>query len=460
MIPDVLFALGLLLTPASQLRLAGFPVGPGEICLLIWIVLILGREAARLGQPLTPALSRLLIFWSIFTIAQSLGTLTARLIGDQHDPEWFMHDVMAYPLLAAVSCLSLIDPDAGTRLRRVGWLLCALGTPVVAAQLAHLWGLFDIPSVDPLWWDQFRGWSSNPHQLAVLCMVLGILSLHLAETATGLGTKIAALACAIVPVYAGRLTGSDSFTLILVAAGPIFIAFKFRTWLVSRAPRVSFRSAFAWMIVLALPVIVISVVPLAYSIAVEAQGLANSMARENPEETEEKTSLRFELWGQAIRRGVESGMLGLGPGPHLEIPHSIVSQRNMDTAQPEFVEHPTPSFAPNFEAHNTFLDLFTQGGLIIVLSFIWIVATAFWFAYRTGQAGLPTLLCGLCIYSIATFILRHPIFWFVIALCLVAEPKPADLVRSVTGGKALSGILSRSPLRIGYGTSKLRTRSS
>jgi O-antigen ligase len=245
-----------------------------------------------------------------------------------------------------------------------------------------------------------------------------------------------------------------------VAAGPIFIAFKFRAWLVSRAPQVSFRSAFAWMIVLALPLIVVSVVPLAYSIAVEAQGLANSMEREKPEQTEEKTSLRFELWGQAIQRGVGSGMLGLGPGPHLEIPHSIVSQRNLETEQPDFVEHPTLNFAPNFEAHNTFLDLFTQGGLIILLSYIWIVATAFWFAYRTGQAGLPTLLCGLCIYSIATFILRHPIFWFVIALCLVAEPGRTDRVRSATGGKALSGILPRSPLRIGYATSKLGIRSS
>jgi len=460
MIPDVLFALGLLLTPASQLRLAGFPVGPGEICLVVWIVLVLGREATRLGSSPTPALSRLLIFWSLFTIAQSLGTLTAALIGDRHDPEWFIHDVMAYPLLAAVSCLSLIGPHAGARLRRVAWLLCTLGTPVVAAQVADAWGLFDISSVDPWWWDQVRGWSSNPHQLAVLCMVLGILSLHLAETATRLGTRIAALACAIVPVYTGRLTGSDSFSLILVAAGPIFIAFKFRAWLVSRAPQVSFRSAFAWMIVLALPLIVVSVVPLAYSIAVEAQGLANSMEREKPEQTEEKTSLRFELWGQAIQRGVGSGMMGLGPGPHLEIPHSIVSQRNLETEQPDFVEHPTLNFAPNFEAHNTFLDLFTQGGLIILLSYIWIVATAFWFAYRTGQAGLPTLLCGLCIYSIATFILRHPIFWFVIALCLVAEPGRTDRVRSATGGKALSGILPRSPLRIGYATSKLGIRSS
>jgi O-antigen ligase len=461
MIPDVLFALGLLLTPASQLRLAGLPVGPGEICLLVWIVLILGREAARRSSPLTPALSRVLVFWSLFAIAQSLGTLTAMIIGDEHDPEWFMHDVMAYPLLAAVSCLSLIEPPAGPHLRRITWLLCALGTPVVAAQLADAWGLFNISSVDPLWWDQFRGWSSNPHQLAVLCMVLGILSLHLAETATRLGARIAALACAIVPLYTGRLTGSDSLTLILVAAGPLFIAFKFRTWLVSRAPRISFRSAFAWIVVLVLPGIVVSAAPLAYPIVVEAEGLAKAMARENSEQTEEKTALRFELWGQALRRGVDSGMLGLGPGPHLEIPQSIVSQRKMGTVQPKFVEHPEPSFVPNFEAHNTFLDLFTQGGLIAVLSIIWIVATAFWSAYQTGQAWLPTLLCALCIYAVATFILRHPIFWFVIALCLVAEPRPTGRLRSVTGGNTRSGndrlpvarrgVLSRYQLRDGYG---------
>jgi hypothetical protein len=89
---------------------------------------------------------------------------------------------------------------------------------------------------------------------------------------------------------------------------------------------------------------------------------------------------------------------------------------------PKNVEHPHQTFAPNFEAHNTLLDLFTQGGLIVVLSFIWIVASAFAVAYQSGQAGLPTLLCGLCIYAVATLIIRHPIFWFVIALCLVATP--------------------------------------
>jgi O-antigen ligase len=420
MMLDVLFAFGLLLSPASQLRLAGSPVGPGEICLLIWIVLTLGREAARLGPPLTPALSRLLIFWSLFAIAQSLGTLTALVIGDEHDAHWFLHDVMAYPLLAAVSCLSVIEPHAGPRLHRVAWLLSALGTPFLALQFANAWGLIDISSVDPWWWDQFRGWSANPHQLAVLCTVLALLSLHLAETATRLGQRIAAVACAIVPIYAGLLTKTDSFSVILVAAGLIFIAFKFRTWLVSCAPRITFRSAFAWIVVLALPAALVSAAPLAYSIAVEAADFAKAMARENPEQTEEKAELRFGLWEQAGMRGVESGMLGLGPGPHLEIPPAIVAGRYGGTFHPKYIEHPEPTFAPNFEAHNTVLDLFVQGGLIAVLSLIWVASTALSTAYRARLAGLPTLLCGLGIYGAATLIIRHPIFWFAIALCLVA----------------------------------------
>ncbi len=445
MILDALFAAGLLLSPASQLRPAGSPVGPGEICLVIWIVLTLGREAARLGPPVTPALSRLLIFWLVFACAQSLGMLTAYVIGDEHDSRWFLHDVFAYPLLAAVSCLSVIEPHAGPRLRRVAWLLCALGTPLLALQLANAWRLIDISLVDPWWWDQFRGWSSNPHQLAVLCTVLGFLSLHLAETATRLGVRIAAIACAIVPVYVGRLTKSDSFSLILLTAGPIFVAFKFRTWLASSTARISFRSAFAWIVVVALPAALVAAAPLAYSITVEAEDLAKAMARENPAQTERKTELRFALWRQAVARGVESGMLGLGPGPHLAIPISIVEQRKLGGVYPKNVEHPQATFAPNFEAHNTLLDLFAQGGLIIVLSFIWIMAMAFSAAFQTGQAALPSLLCGLVIYAAATFIIRHPIFWFAIALCLVTgtTARNADFALSIARRTPVAGARAR-----------------
>jgi hypothetical protein len=434
---DVLFALGLLLSPATQLRYGDSPVGPGEICLLVWIILSLGREVARLGPPLTPALSRLFIFWSLFAIAQSLGTLTLYVIGGEHDPRWFLHDVVAYTLLAAASCLSVIGPYARPRLDRVAWLLCALGTPLLALQFANAWELISISSVDPWYWDQLRGWSANPHQLAMLCTGLALLSLHLAETATSLGRRIAAVACAILPIHAGLLTKADSFSVVVVAAGPIFVALKLRAWLVSSEARITLRSAFAWIIVLALPMVFVSAALLRSSIATEAESFAGVMSRENYEHTEEKTELRLDLWRQAISKGIGSGMLGLGPGPHLEIPAVLLAARSGGGYQPQHIEHPQPGFAPNFEAHNTFLDLFVQGGLIAVLSFIWLVATALSIPYRAQLAGLPTLLCGLGIYGFATLIIREPIFWFAIALCLVAGRQSAGHRQFGTGSNAM-----------------------
>jgi O-antigen ligase len=421
MMLEALFALGLVLSPASQLRLAGSPVGPGEICLVIWIILTLGRAATRDGPPLSLPLSRLLLFWSLFFIALSLGTLTAHVIGAEYDTRWFLHDVAAYPLLAAASCLSVMGPNAEVSLHRIAWLVSALGTVVLALQFADAWALIDISSVDPWWWDQLRGWSANPHQLAVLCTVLALLSLHLAETATGLGQRIAAIACAVLPIYAGLLTRTDSFSVIVVVAGPIFVALKVRTWLVSFEPRITLPIAFSWIAVLALPLLSIAAIPFASSIAVEADAFVKEMSRENYERTEEKTEQRLDLWSQALNRGVEAGMLGLGPGPHLEIPPAILAGRYGAATHPKNIEHPEPTFAPNFEAHNTLLDLFVQGGLIAVLSFIWLAATALLCAYRARLAGLPTLLCGLGIYGAATLIIRHPIFWFAISLCLVAR---------------------------------------
>src|ERR1700748_1584540 len=115
MFVDALLALGLLLTTASQLRLGGSPLGPGEMCLVLWLVVMLVREVGRLGPPLTFALSRLLGFWTIFAMSLSLGFLTGLLIGQLYDMHWVLHDVMAYPLLAAVSCMSVVDPGAKQR---------------------------------------------------------------------------------------------------------------------------------------------------------------------------------------------------------------------------------------------------------------------------------------------------------------------------------------------------------
>jgi hypothetical protein len=419
MIGDTLLALGLLLSVATQLRPRGSPIGPGEACLLIWLLLMLGREAARLGSPVTPALYRLLIFWAVFAFALSIGTIAAFAIQDNHDSELFLHDAMAYSLLAAVSCFSVIGSDSGHRLNRVAWLLATLGTGFLALQLADAWALVGAPHSDLWYWNRFRGWSQNPVQLALLCAALGLLTLHLAETAARPGARIAAVACAILPIYVGRLTRTDTFTLVLVAAGPIFVAIKLRTWMLLPEPSMTFRFAAAWLVVPALPLVLASAVPLAQSIAAQSVALAKAMSKEGSKVAEQEADLRLQLWREAWSRGIESGMLGLGPGPHLPIPASITKGRMTEAGIPHEVYHPMENGTANYEAHNTILDLFTQGGPLAVLSFVWIAATALVSTYKARLAGLTTLLCSLLLFCIPDLIVRHPIFWFSISLCLV-----------------------------------------
>ncbi len=430
MVLDVLLTLGLLLSTASQLRPVGAPVGPGEICLAVWVFLMLFREAARFGPALTPPLSRLLIFWLVFAVAQCVGTMAGFAIGDRHDSGLFMHDVVAYPVLAAVSCLSVVEPRASTRLYRVAWLVATLGAAWLALQVAFGWGLVDLGDFDAWEWERFRGLSDNANQLALFCAVIGLLSLHLAEAARRLGERVAAVTCMVVAIVVGRLTMSDAFLLVLVAAGPIFVALKLGRWLMSRERKMTLRSASAWIFVLALPVVTAYVVPLGASAATEFEDAIKGLTKgAGGRDTEESARLRIEIWSRAMRRGIESGMLGLGPGPHLEIPTAITAGRRGSTNDPKHVEHPAFGFVPNFEAHNTLLDLFIQGGLIAVLSLGWLAATALVATHRAKLDALTTLFCGLAIFSIFHLIVRHPVVWFAISLCLVAS---ADIRRAPT----------------------------
>lgn len=416
---DALFALGLILSPASRLRLNLFPVGPGELCLLAWVLLTFGRHLLQFRRPLTPSFARLLVFWALFAMALSIGTITASAMHDPHDPIWFMHDVTAYPLLAAVSCASASEPDGGIHLRRVGWFLIAFSAACLPLQLAEGWGLLGGSGGDAWYWNRLRGWSQNPAQLAFLCAALTLLALHLAETASRPAERAAAVAGGILTLFVGLQTRTDAFTLVMVAAVTLFVPLKFRTWLRLRERRLSFRAAAAWIGVRAIPLVLASAAILAPTITAETVALAQTLSKDNGKSTAQEANLRFELWGEAWNRGLQSGMLGLGPGPHLPIPPSIIAARLTEVGQPESLPHPDPNNTPNFEAHDTLLDLFTQGGLLAIVSWLGVLALAIFGTYRAELAGLTTLLSGLLLFSVFDLIIRYPIFWYSVSLCLV-----------------------------------------
>jgi hypothetical protein len=102
-------------------------------------------------------------------------------------------------------------------------------------------------------------------------------------------------------------------------------------------------------------------------------------------------------------------MLGLGPGAHLTS---------------KAYKRPPPE---KFEAHNTILDLFTQGGLFAVFSFSWLLATTFIVGCRARLPALTTLVCSIGVFSMFHLIVRQPIFWFGIVLCLVEGTRTSTI---------------------------------
>jgi hypothetical protein len=310
--------------------------------------------------------------------------------------------------------------ETKVRIKRVAWLLAGLGAVALTAQLAAAAGVIRIGSMEPWYWDRLRGWSSNPNQLALLCAALTLNGVHLADTASGQLGRFTALACAVLAAVVGRMTGSDTFTLMLGASGLTFMALKLGIWLRMPTKTLRPRVAFALIGVIGIPLLASAVVPAFLSMADKSGNLAMGLMKNGGKDAHEEADLRFALWQQAIERGLKSGALGLGPGPHLAIPSLLVNARASEGEQPGNIEHPQNNGVPNFEAHNTILDLFVQGGLLADVSFLWLLGTAFVSGCRGRFAGLATMLGCLTFFGMTNLIIRQPLFWFAIVSCLVA----------------------------------------
>src|SRR5262249_38080920 len=154
-----------------------------------------------------------------------------------------------------------------------------IGAPWLALQAAYGWGWVSLGNFEPWEWSRLRGLSDNSNQLALFCAVLCLLSLHLAEVTNRPGKRIFALGCMTVAIVVGRLTQSNAFLLAFLAGAPVFGILKLRTWLLSRKRMLSFRSASAWIIVLAFPLITASIVPLAASVGSDVNEAFREMVR-------------------------------------------------------------------------------------------------------------------------------------------------------------------------------------
>lgn len=403
MIRDAILAIGIVMSYAVQLSIPGLPFGYSELFLSLWILLSITRVLAGGRLEVTPALTKLALFWVILTLALGVGSIVGFLTTTLFlDP--LLHDTMAYVLLACVTCLAAAEPNAAVRLRRIAWWMIAVANAGFVIQVGVGFGWIHQSGVHPWYWDRFSGWSENPNQLALYCALLGPLALHLATTTSNTWGRCLALCSLILTFYVGRLTKSDTYLYTTVLACLILLGLRVRAWLTSDG-KVSLSRQLALLFTIAFVPLAISIAPYALSEAASAEDFAKSLTKDKGgEATAETAALRLYLWDEALDKGARSGSLGLGPGPHLDRP-PIVNQ--------QFLPRP-------FEAHSTILDLYTQGGLISVLALLWILGSAGWSAWRARQDALVALVASIAVFSAPHLIIRHPILWFCLTLSLVA----------------------------------------
>ena len=400
---DILLALGLALTPATQLRMGGLPLGAGELVLSGWLFLAFTAQLGGGTLTVGPAFRAILIFWSALWLALSIGLVCGFALDLFQDLPAMLHDVFAYLLMMSLGMMLALEFGNADRRLRVCGYFTGLGTALLLVQLAGGEGLSIFPGMQSWYFDRFQGWSENPNQMGFFAAVLSFVALHLAQTApTNLG-KIGAVLCAGIAIIGGILTRSDSFMVALLIGTAAWVLVTARVWLGTLQSGVMLRGAAVVFAMLAVPLASATFAPFGAAALERIEQTTEIIYSDN-----DQGETRLALWVEAMQRGMRSAFLGFGPGPQLTS---------------KAYKRPPPS---KFEAHNTFLDLFTQGGLLAVVAFVWVCMAALRTAWQVQLAGLVALVCALASFSMFHFVVRQPIFWFIIVLSLLAATRVPD----------------------------------
>ena len=423
---ECLLALGIVLSGASQFRVAGLPVGPGEACLMVWAGLRALCAILRPG-PLGRRGGVILCFWAVFAIAQCVGLIKSLSAGIPIDWVLTLHDVTAYVLMAVISSFCLTGDERDDSLSHVTRYLMTFASLSLVLQIAAGWGFAPAPGTGPWYWDRFRGWADNPNQLSMFCAIAVAIAVYVIETAERRRDRFAASICASLAFAAGFLTRGNTMRLSLAIGACVFASLLIRN-IASRRGRPARSSTLGVLLVAAsTPLLALALVP--YASQLSAEDLAQQVSRDQGE-TLNEANLRFTLWAGASQGALDSFFLGMGPGPHAPVPLDLTLRRVWEVDSFEESLGAVAKHADVMESHNTYIELFSQGGLLIVLAFAGLLMCALRGALRSRSAALPGMLCVLVVFGIFHVMLRHPIVWLALCLCVGAR---SSFVRSVRG---------------------------
>ena len=403
---------GLLLSISTNLRMAAFPVGPGELLLAVLAVV-----GVMYGKPWQLWKTPVVLFWLLVLICMLLGALAASQKGSLAT-----HHAMAYAFTAAVTIglIALMTKLSDAALRRVIYWLCMLtaiglwfgfvvylSDDVLLAQKLHMADAGDI---------RYSGWSINPNQLALFFVPLPVWVAALWRDVSsptrwqmaGFGLLLFAL------MLMGLLVRSDGLFVVWVFEFVILIMLRLR-W----EMKASRMSLFGYALMMVLCVFLVKTfahgevrksVRCAVETLSQGEGLwsakcydgqafqdqeAFRIGYSNPVE---KTGVREELWKHGLQAWLESPWVGYGPGEY-----SWVST-DANGGRSDFME-----------SHNITIDMLTQGGILAGFAWIALVSYLLINAWRIRDSYTFSVVLMMAAF---TFFhnTRQPYFWFVLAM--------------------------------------------
>jgi hypothetical protein len=404
----VLIPLALMLSIFTNLRLAVFPIGPGEI--VLFFLAVIGLIGFR--KPVGP----MLYFWFFACAGMTFGAL----FSDQKNV-MFIHHGMAYIYVSFVSVgLSVLLIQLGNfALRRLIFWLCLLSACTLwfgfivymsadsdLAQLLHMTNEGDV---------RYSGWSKNANQLALFFIPLPVwvaaiwrnLSSPSRLQMAGYGLLLFAV------MLMGLLVRSDGLFVVWIFEFVILIMLRLR-W----EKKASRMSLLGYALVLVLCVFLVKTFAhgevrksVRCSLATLSQGEGLWSAKcydgqafkdqeafrigfSNPVE---KTGVREELWTHGLQAWVQSPWVGFGPGEYSWISTDANGGRS------DFME-----------SHNITIDLLTQGGILAGCAWLALVSYLLIGAWRIRDSYTFSVVLMMAAF---TFFhnTRQPYFWFVLA---------------------------------------------
>jgi O-Antigen ligase len=409
-IPFVI-GLSLLLSISTNLRMASFPVGPGEI--LLALLAIVG---ALFGKPWRLWKTPVVLFWVLASMGMMLGALVTAQKGSLA-----AHHAMAYAFTAGVTIglVALLMQLSDVALKRaVSWLCTLTAAGLWFGFVVYLSG--DVALAKNLLMAdggdvRYSGWSINPNQLALFFVPLPVWVAALwRDVATPTRLQMAGFALLLFALMLmGLLVRSDGLFVVWVFEFVILIMLRLR-W----EMKASRMSLLGYALVMVLCVFLVKTfahgevrksVRCAVETISQGEGLwsarcydgqafkdqeAFRIGYSNPVE---KTGVRQQLWTHGLQIWLQSPWVGHGPGEYSWHSTGVNGERS-----------------GIMESHNITIDLLTQGGILAGGAWLALVSYLLIGAWRIRDSYTFSVVLMMAAF---TFFhnTRQPYFWFVLA---------------------------------------------